>query len=120
MPFIGVDLEYFEKQVKRIPWPREGALPPSLSFFQLEPENLIISALKRSERGDGVVLRFTNMGEQETVGVLRSHLPLERAYLLDLNEERQGKIPLQDEHTATLEVQGWQVITCELRTKRKG
>jgi alpha-mannosidase len=51
----------------------EGTLPQSDSFLSVEPENVVVTVLKKSEDGDGIVLRAF-----ETTGVTaraRIHLP---------------------------------------------
>jgi mannosylglycerate hydrolase len=114
MPFIGVDLERAEQMIKPIPWPRGGPNPTTLSFFTLEPDTLVISAVRRTADGEGLVVRFYNLSDEEVVARLRSWRPLEAAGRLNLNEERLDKIALADAHTITLPVFAGQVVTCEL------
>lgn len=40
------------------------------SFFELQPEALMVSALKRSEDGEGVILRIHNPSPEEIEGSL--------------------------------------------------
>ncbi len=115
MPFIGVDLDWYNQVVKRIPWPREGVNPDTLSFLALEPSILILSAVRRSADGEGLVVRFYNPAEEAATATLSSWRPLETAYHLNLNEERQERLALADEHTLIVSVRGGQIMTCELR-----
>ncbi len=126
MPFIGVDLDWYERVVKRIPWPREGSNPDSLSFVRLEPETLVLSAVRRSADGGGLIVRFYNPDDAPVTAQLTSWRPLETAYLLNLNEDRletitpvpNSDMPTNGVHMLTLPVRGGQVLTCELRPRR--
>ena len=115
MPFIGVDLDWYNQVVKLIPWPRGGPNPPDLSFVALEPETLVLSAVRRSADGGGLVVRFFNIGDAPVTARLRCCRPLQAAYRLNLNEERLGEIALADAHTLSVPAAGGQVVTCELQ-----
>jgi alpha-mannosidase len=43
-----------------------GRLPASHSFVQVEPENLVLTALKKAEDGDGLILRFYEWAGKKT------------------------------------------------------
>lgn len=53
-----------------------GDLPPSFGLLDLEPRNLVASALKRSEDGVGIVLRFYEVEGSGTTATLTSPLSL--------------------------------------------
>ena len=44
----------------------KGDLPPEYSFLKISPDNLILSALKKAEDDDGVILRFFETKGEET------------------------------------------------------
>ncbi|MCZ7542279.1 MAG: glycosyl hydrolase-related protein [Anaerolineae bacterium] len=88
MPFIGVDLDWYNQVARPIPWPRGGPNPPELSFFTLEPETLVLSAVRQSADGGGLVVRFYNIGDDEVMARLQSWRPLKAAHRLNLNEAR--------------------------------
>jgi len=69
-----------------------GKLPPSFSFARLSPEGLIISALKASEDGRGVILRFYDLtGSEREVKVEFFKEPL-KVMLTNLLEEEIDKL----------------------------
>jgi len=115
MPFIGVELDWYNQVVKPIPWPREGRLPDRLSFLSLEPDSLILSAVRRSADGRGLVVRFYNPTAGPVTAGLTSWRPILTAYRLNLNEERQEVLDASDRHRVTIPVRGGQIVTCELR-----
>ena len=66
-------------QVKPIPWPRGGPLPDALSFMTIEPQELMLSAVRRTEDGLGLVLRFYNVSREPATALITSGLPLQAA-----------------------------------------
>lgn len=65
----------------------KGDLPASGCFLEIEPANLVLSALKPAEDGHGFILRFWNMGIQATEGRVRLGLPWRRAWRANMAEE---------------------------------
>ncbi len=128
MPFIGVDLDWYNRVVKPIPWPRDGQNPDTVSFLALEPAPLTVSAIRASADGEGLVVRFYHPGETPVTARLTSWRPLAAVYRLNLNEERQAEVTpaegseawqLTDHgHTVLIPVTGGQIVTCELRPER--
>ena len=45
---------------------RSGKLPLAFSFVRLEPENLIVTALKRAESSNDLILRFVEFHGEDT------------------------------------------------------
>ena len=67
--------------------PIKGKLPSTGSFFEIEPaDKLMVSALKQSEDGQGVVLRVWNTSSETLNAVIRTMLPVTRAAKLRLDE----------------------------------
>lgn len=81
------------------------------SFFKLEPENLYMTALKRSEDGKSVVMRFYNPTEEEISGKLWSYAQLSGAKLLKLNEEVVEELEVKDGHNIELKVPKKKIVT---------
>ena len=102
-------------QVKPIPWPRGGPNSEVLSLIRLEPSSLVLSALRRTEDGLGMVVRFYNIEREDKVAKLSCWLPLAAAYRLNLNEARLGELPVTSGHSLEIPVRGAEIFTCELR-----
>ncbi len=68
-----------------------GAWPQTRSFLHLQPETLVLSAVKWAEAGDTVVVRFYNPTDREITGVLHLDAAIRSARYLTLEEK-----PLQD------------------------
>ena len=69
-----------------------GLLPLKLSFFKVEPGNLVITEIKRAEKKQDLVLRIVEMEGKATKGKLTSYLPFSKAYEADLLERRKNKL----------------------------
>ena len=73
----------------------QGSLPPAGSFVTVEPDTVVVSAVKAAETGDGLIVRVYNVGEESVEGRLRLWRPCRRATLVNLNEEelKELKVP---------------------------
>jgi alpha-mannosidase len=87
-----------------------GRLPADWSFVRVAPAGVVLSMVKRAERGDGVVVRLYNTREVSLRAVVTFGLPLAEICTTDLDEE-----PLTAEPEASrLDAVGGSVM-CELR-----
>lgn len=64
-----------------------GSLPEALSFISIEPENLVLSAVKKAEGENALIIRFYNITEKRTRGEIRLYRPVAGAEIVDLNEK---------------------------------
>ncbi|MCR4438083.1 MAG: glycoside hydrolase family 38 C-terminal domain-containing protein [bacterium] len=67
-----------------------GTLPPTLSFLDIQPATLVLSAVKRSSRTDGLIVRVFNPTEEEVKGTITFWRPVRKAQLVKLNEKPIG------------------------------
>jgi mannosylglycerate hydrolase len=63
------------------------SLPLKLSFLSVEPANILVSAIKRSEDGRGIVARLYNTTNEEVEGRLRMYGNIEKATQVNMHEE---------------------------------
>jgi alpha-mannosidase len=71
-----------------------GDLPQELSFLEVSPRQVVLSALKRCEYRDTLVLRMFNPTSQTLLGQVACRLPLTEAWLTNMNEERRERLPV--------------------------
>ena len=64
----------------------DGPLPAALSFVEVSPAVVVVSAIKLAEEGDGLIVRVWNVAAAPVEARLRLNLPFSRAFLTDLNE----------------------------------
>ncbi|MBI4320727.1 MAG: hypothetical protein HY675_19725 [Chloroflexi bacterium] len=91
----------------------KGSLPASASFMSLEPQTLVISAIKAPEEGDGVIVRLYNPLDTESAARLKLFWPVGKAELANLNEEVFEEIPVRG-GAVTFNVRGNQIVTFRL------
>jgi alpha-mannosidase len=91
-----------------------GDLPPELSLLSLEPDALVLSAVKRAERGDALILRFYNPTAEAVGASVTLFRPIRTAQLVNLNEEPQADLPVDAQGRVSLEVGGKRVCTLAL------
>jgi alpha-mannosidase len=92
-----------------------GDLPAELSFLTLAPETLVLSAVKRSESGDALIVRCYNPTAEPAQATLRLYRPIRAAQLVNLNEEPQADLPLADPNSVALPIGARQVRTVGIR-----
>jgi alpha-mannosidase len=98
------ELRAYELNYKLIPVEsvvHEGALPASHSFVQIEPKNVILSAVKKAENDDAVIFRFYEF--EGKASQVRLRLP-EAA-----NGASQTNLMEKEEKTLSLEANGREV-----------
>ncbi|MCL4459513.1 MAG: glycosyl hydrolase-related protein [Chloroflexi bacterium] len=69
-----------------------GTLPTELSFLRLEGDGLILSCLKKTEDGDGLIIRLFNISDRDKEGRLSLYKPFKEVYLVRLDESEPRRI----------------------------
>ena len=92
-----------------------GNLPGELSFLCVEPETVLMSAVKRSESGEGIIVRFYNPMTQEVRARLRFFHSIARAYLVRLDETRVRSLRVVARDTVAIRVRRKEIVTLELQ-----
>jgi len=65
-----------------------GAYPPAHSFIALDPAQFVLSSVKGSEGGEGLIIRGYNVTGEPLEATLRLGFPVRAVYRTHLNEER--------------------------------
>jgi mannosylglycerate hydrolase len=91
-----------------------GYLPAQHSLFAVEPAVLVLSALKKAEDRESMILRLYNPAAETVMGEITFAAPMARASLTNLNEEPLHDLPLQDPHHLHCEVPPGKIFTIEL------
>jgi alpha-mannosidase len=74
----------------------DAGLSESMSFLQLDAENVIVSAMKKAEHENAVVVRLYNLNEEETEVNLRFSEKLNEAWRTNLIEEREEEFEIKN------------------------
>jgi alpha-mannosidase len=97
-----------------------GDLPAELSFLTFEPETLALSAIKRAERSDRLIVRFYNPTDEQVKATLHNFHPIRAAHEVDLNEKDLAELTVLAGHAVALLVDGRQVKTIALQLEIAG
>ncbi len=73
----------------------QGTLPLEGSFLTLDPEALVLSAFKRAEDRDSLILRFYNPTREDVVARLRVMPEVKQAWRTNLDEVREEELTLR-------------------------
>jgi mannosylglycerate hydrolase len=101
--------------VKAVAWPRSGPNPGNLSYININKPEVVISALRCSQDGKGLIVRFFNITAEPVSAQVKSYRSLSKVWAVNLNEERQGRILTLDANTFEVKLNGHQIATYELR-----
>lgn len=71
-----------------------GALPLTNSFMELRGDGLVLSAVKKSEERDSIIVRIFNPTTRDVQGSLAVGHSVSEAFVVNLNEERSEKLPV--------------------------
>jgi alpha-mannosidase len=90
----------------------DGDLPQELSFIEIEPDELVWSALKRSENISGYVLRFYNPTEAEVKGKVKFFKRLKSVEVTDMKEDKTiEKLKVENDNSVKLNVGAKKIVT---------
>jgi mannosylglycerate hydrolase len=78
----------------------EGQLPSQARLVEVEPRTLVVSAIKQSETGQGVIVRVYNPLSQAVEASLRPGFACTRAFVAKLDEEPQEQLSWSGEEGA--------------------
>jgi alpha-mannosidase len=69
-----------------------GVLPARAALVAVEPRELVVSAVKRSNNGQGLVVRIYNPLDHEVEANISLGIAFKQAYMANLLEEYQGPV----------------------------
>jgi alpha-mannosidase len=94
-----------------------GDLPKQKGFLCIEPSNLVLTALKHSESGDRLVMRFFNPTTKVLSGKIKTNLKVKSAYRLTLEEKEEAKLEVKRD-SVSLKVEPKKIVTLGLDLDR--
>ena len=96
-----------------IPANSQGDMPAEFSFLELSPNNLILSALKKAEDSDDVILRFFETAGISTRAEIKMFREIKRAAIVDLLEREEKELYTYGSSLG-LEVKPFEIVTLKL------
>jgi alpha-mannosidase len=101
--------------------PHQGVLPASHSLVQIEPGNVILTAVKKAEDSAALVFRFFEF--EGKAGEVRLHFPeaATQAAQVNLMEKQDSPLSLQDGgKETTVTVHPYEIVTVKVRFGKPG
>jgi len=89
-----------------------GKLPNSFSLFSIKPDELVVTAVKKAEDDNALVVRFYNISDSKVECDI-SACALRKAAVVNLLEEQIEDLPVSD-NEAEFSVRGNQIISLKL------
>ena len=86
-----------------------GLTPSSKAFVSVEPETLIVTALKKAEDSDFIVLRFYNIAGERVTGIVRLGFKCKGVWRANLGERPLKKIG--GGNTIKVDVKPYEIVT---------
>jgi mannosylglycerate hydrolase len=93
----------------------KGSLPSTKAFITLEPGELVVSAFKKCEFGEGSILRFYNTTGKAVKGGIRFGFPVKGVELAGLDEKGLRKLDVVD-GGISIEAGAWSIVTLKIET----
>jgi alpha-mannosidase len=91
-----------------------GHLPLAHSLVELRGDGVVLSAVKRAEKGDGWIVRCYNILETAVVAQMQSFIPPRAAWIVNLAEEEVRELPLDGSGLLRVALGGRQIVTVKL------
>jgi len=108
----GYDLNYplLTHQTEK----HDGSLPEAHSFLKIEQQNVIVTALKKAEDGDDLILRFYEWSGKSGDVRLEFGVPVESALDVNLMEKPAGSLTVEDA-TVIVPTKAYEIRTVKVR-----
>jgi len=94
--------------------PHDGPLPAAMSFVEVSPTSVVVSAIKLAEEGDGLIVRIWNVAPAPVEARLRFSQPFSRAFVADLNERPNEELSPDADNVVPLSLRPRQIMTVRL------
>ncbi|RKY07109.1 MAG: hypothetical protein DRP56_06320 [Planctomycetota bacterium] len=93
---------------------QQGSLPCLKSFIEITGRNLVLSAFKKAEGSDSVIVRLYNPASENIKGKLTFDSDIRSAQYVDLNEKNIESIEPDNKRTIKLTVASKKIISIKV------
>ena len=95
---------------------RQGTQPSEAEFLNIEPSNLVITAMKKSEDDNRIVLRFYEAEGTEGYARIRFARPVKQAWRTNLIEDDEEPLSPLGDGSLQIAVKPWEIVTLKIST----
>ena len=93
---------------------KQGELPSETSLLSVQPEGLVVSAVKKAEDRDSLIVRMYNPTNQQVTGEIKTWVTPTHAYTTNLNEVRKDTLVINPSGSVTINAGIKKIVTVEL------
>lgn len=90
------------------------SLPLSKSLISVMPSNIIVSALKQGEDGDGLFVRFYEAEGRYTKAIIKGFQPFSKVFLTNMLEYNIEELPVKADGTIEISVNPWEIVNIKI------
>ncbi|MHB1952433.1 MAG: glycoside hydrolase family 38 N-terminal domain-containing protein [Sulfobacillus sp.] len=94
--------------------PKEAALPGTGNYLRLDPPNLILTAMKKSEEGDHITIRFYEAEGDTSQARIQMPKSIRQAWKTNLIEENEEALQPLENGTLEFSVGPWEIVTIKV------
>ncbi|NWG15243.1 MAG: hypothetical protein HXY41_01285 [Chloroflexi bacterium] len=91
-----------------------GTRPPRAAWLHITGKNAVVSAIKRAEESEALIVRLFNPSQKPTQAALSLPLPLRRAAITDLREIELEILPIAPDGIVTVDIAPRKIVTLSL------
>jgi len=90
------------------------SLPSLKSLISISPSNVIVSALKRGEDGNGLFVRFYEAEGRYTKAIMKGFRAFSEVYLTDMLEYNVKEIPVKADGSIEITLKPWEIVNIKI------
>jgi len=90
-----------------------GDLPSEFSFLKIHPNNILLSALKKAEDSDELIIRVYETKGEETIAEIELFTVINKVKLVDLLEREEEDLPFS-ENKVILFIKPFEIVTLKV------
>ncbi|MCD6510740.1 MAG: hypothetical protein J7L11_10195 [Thermoprotei archaeon] len=106
--------EFIAKPLVQEDLPHEGDLPNEFSFLKVNPEEVVLTCMKKAEDDDYAVIRLLNVSNKRVVASLEFFRSLKEAWRANLNEEPLERLNITG-RTVQIDIEPYRLETLKVR-----
>ena len=93
---------------------QDGGLPDKFSLVKMDGDGAFIEAVKKSESGDGIIVRLYDASNERSTKKLTFGLPIKEAYICDLLENEISDVEI-DKTSVNIELKPFEIVTLKVK-----
>ena len=89
-------------------------LPLSKSLISVSPSNIVVSALKQAEDGDGLFVRFYEAEGRYIKAIIKGFKPFSKVYLTNMLEYNDKELRIEPDGSIEISVNPWEIVNLKI------